>query len=192
MTIAILMIAMSSLAQKTGTFTDSRDGKVYKTVTIGSQTWMAENLAYKANSTCLAYMNNQSNAAIYGYLYNWETSKKVCPLGWHLPSDSEWTALITFLGGESEAGNKMKEAGTTHWTSPNTDANNSSGFNALPGGTRFVNSFFFHLGKNGYWWSATENDASHAWSYYLDYNSTNIFKYSDNKASIYSVRCLKN
>jgi uncharacterized protein (TIGR02145 family) len=114
LTVLILNIAMCSMAQVAGTFKDSRDGKTYKTVKIGTQTWMANNLAFKASSGCCAYDNNKSNAAIYGYLYSWETAKNVCPTGWHLPSMAEWTTLIDYEGGET-AGNKLKEAGSKHW-----------------------------------------------------------------------------
>ena len=84
--IAILNIAISSTGQVNGTFKDPRDGKIYKTVLIGTQTWMAKNLAWKTESGCFAYDNNESNVKTYGYLYNWETATKACPSGWHLPS----------------------------------------------------------------------------------------------------------
>ena len=93
----------------TGTFTDSRDGKTYKYVTIGKQVWMAENLAYAPSSgNYWAYHNNSSNVAKYGYLYDWQTSKNVCPTGWHLPTDEEWQELIDFAGGKDDAGTKLK------------------------------------------------------------------------------------
>jgi uncharacterized protein (TIGR02145 family) len=96
-TFAILIIALNSLAQLSGTITDSRDNKVYKTIKIGTQTWMAENLAYQASDGGWMY-KDQSNLA-YGYLYTWETAKNSCPLGWHLPSKAEWEILATYLGG---------------------------------------------------------------------------------------------
>ncbi len=151
-----------------GTFTDSRDGKTYKTVKIGTQTWMAENLAYKASSGCSAYNNDQNNVATYGYLYTWEAAKTVCPAGWHLPTDAEWTTLTDYLynfstlGGEDVAGGKMKEAGTTHWASPNTGATNSSGFTALPAGGSSDGTIGY-LGADAHFWSATEYSAAGAW-----------------------------
>jgi uncharacterized protein (TIGR02145 family) len=154
--IVMLNIAMSSMAQVNGTFTDSRDGKTYKTVKIGTQTWMANNLAYKASSGCWAYDNDKTNAATYGYLYDWETAKKVCPAGWHLPSSAEWSILTAYLGGEKIAGSKLKEAGTTHWANPNAEATNESGFSGLPGGTRQDDGQFTSIGVVGGWWSTTE------------------------------------
>lgn len=135
-TIVILAISFCLVAQPTGTFTDPRDGKVYKTVKIGTQTWMAENLDFKAESGCWAYNNDQNNVKTYGYLYNWKTAKKVCPSGWHLPSKDEWSALLTYFGGEESAGDKLKEAGTVHWQKPVSAATNESGFTAIPGGFR--------------------------------------------------------
>jgi len=133
LTIAFFPIVLSLSAQEKGTFTDSRDGKTYKTVKIGTQTWTAENLAFKSNNGCWAYDDEVANAAIYGYLYNWETAKAACPKGWHLPSVEEWTILVNYLGGDSIAGGKLKAIGTTYWTAPNAGASNQSVFSALPG-----------------------------------------------------------
>ena len=174
LTIAIVIIAMSSVAQVKGTFTDTRDGKVYKTIKISTQTWMAENLAYKANSGCWAYNNNASNVTKYGYLYDWKTAKTVCPTGWHVPTDAEWTTLTTYLDGD---GGKLKEIGTTHWISPNEEATNETGFTALPGGARDYDGTFFYIGNNGGWWSATENYTSNAWSRYMYYSYSNVISY---------------
>ncbi len=130
---------------ETGTFTDSRDNKAYKWVKIGSQIWMAQNLNYNiAGSGC-----NQCET--YGRLYTWDAANRACPSSWHLPSDSEWQTLIDYLGGSGVAGGKMKSTGT--WQSPNTDATNSSGFSALPGGFRLANGSFYNAG-NGGWWSS--------------------------------------
>jgi len=190
MTIAILILAMSSIAQTTGSFTDSRDGKVYKTVKIGTQTWMAENLAYKAGYGCWAYNNNDSNVAKYGYLYDWKLAKTVCPAGWHLPSDAEWLALIKYLGGDSLAGGKLKM--TTAWVSPNTGANNSSGFSALPGGFYYsLDDTFNSFGQTGDWWSASESSEFRAWNWVLGYDGASVNHLSTNKDFSMSVRCIK-
>jgi len=188
----IIIIAMSTLAQKTGTFTDLRDGKVYKTIVIGSQTWMAENLAFKTINGCWAYDNIQSNVAIYGYLYDWATAKKACPAGWHLPTDTEWTTLTTYLGGDSIAGRKLKS--TLNWINPTTTTN-SSGFTAIPGGYKNVNESYNMIGYWGYWWSATENysdnSTDYAWFRFMYYNISEISSYYLHKDSGLSVRCIK-
>lgn len=192
MTIALLIIANYTVAQVTGTFTDLRDGKIYKTIVIGTQTWMAENLAYSANSGCWAYDNSQSNVSIYGYLYKWETAQDVCPEGWHLPSDAEWTILIDYLGGKNIAGGKMKEIGTKNWITPNTGGNNSCGFNGLPGGLRDITGIFGGKGDSGVWWSLTENSDSDAYLIGFVYNSTSALSRIINKEAGFSVRCVKN
>ena len=173
-----------------GLFTDSRDGKTYKTVKIGNQTWMAENLAYKADSGCWAYDNDENNVATYGYLYDWKTAKKVCPKGWHLPSKDEWQTLIDYLGGKKVAGGKLKS--TKGWNNPNTGATNSSGFSGLPYGHRYGgDGLFNYLGNRGYWWSVTEGYSMHASFFYLFYyhQKADIFSYDINYG--FSVRCLK-
>lgn len=173
-------------------FTDPRDGKVYKTVTIGTQVWMAENLAYApASGNYWAYDNDSNNVASYGYLYDWETALNVCPAGWHLPSDDEWTALTTYLMGDSVAGGKMKEVGTAHWISPNAGATNSSGFTALPGGYRSTNGSFGSLSSSGRWWSSSEYGAFNAWAWGLGYGTADVYRFYYYKSFGFSVRCLK-
>jgi len=125
---------IGSVGEITGTFTDGRDNHVYKWVTIGTQTWITENLAYKpSSSNYWAYDNDESNVAVYGYLYSWEITQTIAPTGWHLPSRDEWRTLVSFLGGDDMAYIKLVEAGTSHWGNPN-DATNESGFTALPAG----------------------------------------------------------
>ena len=127
--IAIAILSLNSCVQQKNEFTDVRDGKVYKTVKIGNQTWMAENLNYvTANSW--EFDNSSTNGDVYGRLYTWEAALTACPSGWHLPSDAEWTILTDDLGGESVANEKMKS--TSRWDY-NGNGTNSSGFNALPG-----------------------------------------------------------
>jgi uncharacterized protein (TIGR02145 family) len=190
-TIAILIIGMSSVAQVTGTYTDSRDGKVYKTVTIGTQTWMAENLAYKAESGCWAYNNDKNNVKTYGYLYTWETAKKVCPAGWHLSTKDEWSALSTYLGGEEIAAEKLKETGTDHWLKPVSVATNKSGFTILPGGLRNDKGEFYNLGYMCFCWCSTEEDTEKAYHILLFSHTNHVTISYIEKTNGFSVRCTK-
>jgi uncharacterized protein (TIGR02145 family) len=187
--ISIIMIGLVSKAQIKGSFIDSRNGKTYKTVKIGTQTWMAENLAYKTSSGCWAYDNNQNNVITYGYLYDWETAKKVCPKGWHLPNDAEWATLTTYLGGQDIAGGKLKS--TSIWKSPNTGATNSSGFTALPGGCRDYDGTFKYIGYAGNWWSSSGSSSANSWHRRLGYDVSFIGCYNYLEVDGFSVRCIK-
>lgn len=160
---------------------------------------------YGYDGTNVAEAKATGNYATYGVLYNWtaamdgEASSKtnpsgiqgVCPAGWHLPSDAEWTELTVYLGGTSEAGGKLKETGTTHWTSPNTGATNETGFTALPGGNRDYYGTFYDIGYYGYWWSATENYARYAWGRYMYYNNYSVGRDYNGKELGFSVRCVR-
>ena len=196
-----------STTNETGTFIDNRDGKTYKWVKIGNQVWMAENLAFtdsgqqitdntawenntSYNGWCY-YDNNSSNGTIYGVLYQWEVAKTACPNGWHLPTDDEWTTLINYLGGTDIAGGKMKETGTTHWVSPNTGADNSSGFSALPSGLCYSDGTFNHLYNASFYWSNTEIYSNNVYSYYLYYENTKATRYNYDKSYGFSVRCIR-
>jgi uncharacterized protein (TIGR02145 family) len=169
---------------------------------------MAGNLAFKASSGCWSYDNNKDNATIYGYLYNWETAKKACPAGWHLPSMAEWTTLTDNTGGDKSAGNKLKEAGPKHWSSPNEGATNTSGFTALPGGWRQEDGQFTSINIRGDWWTTdiktiTMTSTKTTTNYYggivmsgdpdypLELNSS-VDVSSNNKEAGLSVRCVKN
>jgi uncharacterized protein (TIGR02145 family) len=114
----------------------------------------------------------------------------VCPAGWHLPSDAEWTELTDYLGGTSVAGGKLKETGTA-WGSPNTGATNETGFTALPGGYRYFDENFHDIGNYGYWWSATELATYYSWFRHMTYHTSTVAKYSNNWQSGYSVRCVR-
>ena len=191
------------------------DGNTYNTVQIGNQVWMSENLKttrYRnggqipnvttdntawVNLTTGAwsyYNNDVSNNAIYGKLYNWYTTlgDTLCPTGWGVPTDAEWTTLTTYLGGESVAGGKMKTIGNAYWEGSNTGAINSSGFSVLPGGGRFNGGSFGNISYYAFFWSATEYDGSVAWFRVLNasdglaYRSTNGIK-----SFGVSVRCLR-
>jgi len=150
------------------------------------------------------YNNIASNSNTYGKLYNWfavdnnastkvasNGGKNVCPSGWHIPSDAEWTTLTDYLGGLSKAGGKLKETGTTHWTTPNTGATNETGFTALPGGDRsYYDGSFYDMGNYGNWWSSKEIDATKAWDIELYNNITPLIQ-NYIKQYGFSVRCVK-
>jgi uncharacterized protein (TIGR02145 family) len=185
------------------------DGNLYNTVTIGTQTWMVENLktthyrdgslianvtdntAWTALSTgaWCDYSNSSANGIKYGHLYNWyaaSDSHSIAPVGWHVPTDAEWTTLTTYLGGESVAGGKLKETGTLNWTSPNTGATNETDFSALPGGISNTD-----LGIGGYWWSSSQANATMAWSRYVHYYYSKVYTSFYSKSNRLSVRCLR-
>lgn len=176
-------------------FTDSRDGKVYQTVVIGNQVWMAENLAYAPSSgNYWAYDNDDANLEVYGYLYDWQTALNVCPTGWHLPSDEEWTELTDYLA--DNAGGKLKatgtiEEGTGFWYDPNEGATNETGFTALPGGYRRGNGEFRGIGNYGGWWSAVEGIAGNAWRRGMYYHYSDVVRDDGNKDYGFSVHCLR-
>ena len=148
------------------------------------------------------YSNTTANGTTYGKLYNWFAvngdingdgikDKELAPLGWHIPTEAEWNALSECLGGNPVAGGAMKEAGTTHWITPNTGATNSSGFTGLPGGFRNSAGSFEILGYKGYWWSATASSTTNAVLRFLDYSNTILTAGSDDKNHGFSVRCIK-
>jgi len=180
-----------------GKITDSRDGTVYKTVTIGSQEWMVENLAYSpSNGNYWNYNNNSSCVKTYGYLYDWQTALYVCPADWHLPGNDEWTELIEYAGGRSFAGGKLKatgtiQAGTGLWHKPNLGATNETGFTALPGGYRHSGGIFDFVGYIGYWWSATEFNTDFAYKLSLHRYSSGSTVEMSGKELGFSVRCVR-
>ena len=201
----------AKLVCKNGIFTaliDVRDSKEYKIVYIGDQVWMAENLNYDVpdNDTDVCYSNNPSNCVTYGRLYNWSTAmgidasynsslytasakhRGICPAGWHIPSDAEWTALTDFVGGASTAGSKLKAA--SGWNSGG-NGTDDYGFSALPGGYGFSGGSFLNVGSYGYWWSASEHDASYAYYRYMYYDFSDVYRFNSNKASLFSVLCLQ-
>jgi uncharacterized protein (TIGR02145 family) len=210
----LLLFGFNALAQTPGAGVTDIDGNQYTTVIIGTQEWMAENLRTNtyANGDPIpnvtdanqwqnlttgawAHYNNDSQYENpYGKLYNWYTvadPRNVCPTGWHVPSDAEWTVLSDYLGGESVAGGKMKSTGTQYWQSPNTDATNESGFSGLPGGYRYINGTFNLIGYYGYWWSSTEYGTFSAWLRTLDYYIGDVYGNYPSKTDGLSVRCLR-
>jgi len=172
-------------------FTDVRDGQEYLIVTIGSQTWMAENLNYDpgaGDSWC--FDDDAGNCPNFGRLYDWTTALTVAPDGWHLPTDAEWNTLINFLGGETVAGGHMKEAGLTHWEAPNEGADNSSGFTGLPVGIRFHTGLFSLDGTGTAFWSSTEKEIDRSWAIFLDKDIADTFRTGTVKIAGLSVRCI--
>jgi len=193
---------------------------VYRTVKIGNQIWMAENLkvtqyrngdlihyvrdndrwhATKEGAFC-AYSHDMDLVSTYGLLYNWyavNDGRGLTPEGWHVPSDEEWKILEMYLGMSQEEanktgwrgtneGSKMKEEGISHWKS----FTNESGFSALPGGYRDHNGNFYHMGGYALFWSATEFSGG-AWSRYLGYDYSEVYRYYHGKQNGFSVRCIK-
>ncbi len=192
--------------------TDSRDLKVYATVLIGTQCWMAQNLnigtlifptANQTNNSIIekyCYNNIESYCDIYGGLYQWEEAMQyvatagvqgICPAGWHLPTDAEWTILTNYLGGEAVAGGKMKESGTTHWLLPNIGATNTSAFTALTGGFQYNNGFFVNLAYNAYFWSSSQDGPADAWCRVISYYYAYVGRDTSHKSDGFSGRCLK-
>lgn len=195
------------------------DSNIYKTITIGTQTWMAENLKttkylsgdligttsrlnISKESTPKyqwAYDGDEKNVVIYGRLYTWYAvtdSRNVCPIGWHVSSNNDWTTLVNFLGGVSVAIDKLKETGTMHWISPNKGATNESGFTVLPAGSRLdkLSDFriYTQMGESGHFWTATESveDTDCAWRRLLTQDLNFHMGWAPKRIG-WPVRCVK-
>jgi uncharacterized protein (TIGR02145 family) len=218
-TLLVLLISCEdeNLKRKTGSFEDTRDGQIYKWVKIGDQTWMAENLNI---GTCIdgsldqtdnqiiekyCYEDEEGNCDVYGGLYQWdemmqylpsksgivETTRGICPDGWHIPTDEEWEILLDYLGGRYVAGDKLKEEGTKHWREPNAMATNIVRFTALPGGYRTGDGNFSNLGDNCYFRASGEINIDEAWLWTLDYHGPDVSHDRLPKILGFSVRCIK-
>ncbi|MCK9422810.1 MAG: T9SS type A sorting domain-containing protein [Bacteroidales bacterium] len=193
--------------------TDSRNGKIYNTVLIGTQCWMAQNLNIgimipgdqeQNNQSAIekfCYDNSEANCTIYGGLYSWDNMlqwtstpgvRGICPAGWHIPTGGEWDTLVTFLGGLAVAGGKMKETGLEHWTEPNTGASNSSGFTALPAGqvSCTIYGCFHWLHSDAFFWYK-QNDPTTAWYLQLYNWGESLLSGWTVKSVGFSVRCIK-
>jgi uncharacterized protein (TIGR02145 family) len=166
----------------TSSFTDSRDGRTYRTVKTSELTWMAENLNHDVgNSWC--YGNNESNCQKYGRLYDWNTALKACPAGWRLSTRNDWINLILIT-----ADDQARKLKSTNWQY-GTD---EFGFSALPGGHRFLDGSFRDIGYDGYWWGATEINADRAWKWSLRWaGGGSIFGNNVSKNYGFSVRCVR-
>lgn len=192
------------------------DGNSYGVIKIGPQLWMAENLKttrYR-NSDLIGTTNpstkdisteslakyqwpynaDENNISTYGRLYTWYAAtdnRGVCPVGWHLPTDTEWTAMSDFLGGLMIAGGKLKEVATTHWSNPNTGATNEVGFTGLPGGYRNPSGLFNDLGNFSVWWTLTELDTGNSWYRFITNYAINESRETYPKSGGFSLRCIK-
>ncbi len=181
----------------TGSFIDTRDGRIYLTVVIGGQVWMAQNLNYPSVNSSY-YDNDIANGDIYGRLYTFEDANLVCPDSWHLPTDDEWKTLEIALGmspGSADGlewrgideGEKMK---TTYGWNDNGNGTNSSGFSALPGGVDMRNGYFSGIRGNGFWWTATSYNPGYKFIRKLDVTKR-VWRDYVQPTSAYSVRCVK-
>ena len=190
------------------------DGNAYDTVIIGNQAWMKQNLTVtrfnngdsiplvildnqwiSQTSAANCYVNNNiNNNAVYGRLYNYYTvsdTRNICPVGWHVPTDAEWTILEDTLGGLLVAGGKMKETGISHWTSPNSFATNSSNFTGLPGGKRGSDGTYSIFGNSSYWWSSTTLGSAGIYRR-LDFDVASVIESTHSFKNGLSIRCIKN
>jgi len=196
-----------------GSLTDI-DGNTYKTIQIGTKTWMVRNLkttryndgspiqvvtdprswSNLAGPACCWQDNSPIYKVTYGVLYNWYAvnTKKLCPVGWHISTDSDWNELVNYLGGENLAGGKLKESGFSHWYSPNNGATDETHFRALPGGYKSsTDSLYYGLHDSGYWWTTTVNDDM-ALGRVMTTSNNHVQKGFYPVKSGFSVRCIWN
>src|SRR5664280_120922 len=194
------------------------EGNNYDTIVIGTQTWMKENLKTTRfnNGSPIPfvpdnqewynlmkpgycwYENNLNNKTTLGALYNWYALdsvsngyRNICPTGWHVSTDEDWIILSTYLGGDSVAGGKLKEAGIIHWQKPNFGANNETGFTGIPGGCRDFDGSFHGIGSYGFWWSSTDFVIGGALCWYMSYDNEGYYNYGRFEQDGFSVRCVK-
>jgi uncharacterized protein (TIGR02145 family) len=193
---AILLFALLACS---GDNTVTYGGQTYKTVKIGEQVWFAENLNYEVEGS-VCYDNNPDNCAKYGRLYNWETAMKVCPEGWHLPSNEEWKKLFSFVEIDTDSYNpdKISIAGEylkakNNWKfeedGPGTD---DYGFSALPGGYGDPDGSFVGVGYYGHWWTSTDGESSRAYYKSIYYGLGDARWHSGDKSYLSSARCVQN
>jgi uncharacterized protein (TIGR02145 family) len=176
------------------TLIDPRDGNVYRTVKIGNQVWMAENLRYKIEDSWCCY-NDDANCQKYGRLYTWKAAKKACSAEWHLPSREEWRELVRAVDPDAQedwddnnvAGKKLKSI--TGWDE--NYGTDEYGFSALPCGCRYSGGNFEDVGYYGIWWTATEDESDRAYLQGMYYKYDNVGEGSNDKSNGYLVRCVK-
>jgi uncharacterized protein (TIGR02145 family) len=215
--IGLLLILTNSCGEKDEESTEIKDadGNVYTSVTIGTQIWMKENLKTTkyndgsaipnvadaipwGNLTTPAYCWYENEIAsfkdTYGALYNWYTvnTGKLCPAGWHVPTKEEWSILVTFVGGENVAADKLKEAGQSHWECFGSNlGTNDYGFTALPGGVRYTDGSFGYIGCSGFWLTSSDLGAEYVSTIIMYSIAAEISTQSNDKVGGFSVRCLE-
>ena len=203
----VMLVFFTGGCNRKGEITDERDGQTYQTVTLGDQTWLAQDLNYETDNNSWCYQDKSENCDNYGRLYTWEEALTACPAGWHLPSDEEWATLIKYLdpkadsnavGVESEiAGSMMKtrgtlEKGTGLWLDSDTPGTNSSGMSVVPGGARWPDGAYLILNMHAIYWTSTEYDADTVWFRIFDYGLKALYRDHSGvtKDMGVSVRCV--
>ena len=210
--LGFILCVNTCLSQETDIFIDNRDGRIYKTIKIGDQIWLANNLKYKpVNDSSWSYDNNKSNEEKFGRLYYWNTAQKVCPSGWHLPDNGEWIALINFFSGKTLAGSKLKAS--YGWNNPENEElknkhiarpeykdtldwnehikNLNNGFNIFPAGKRTPQGEFQHLGNDALFWTCTAKSSTIGWKIRLNCNVDSVGMEPCYYLNALSVRCVK-
>jgi len=199
----IICFATVNTASAQKKLKDKRDKTKYKTVKIGKQVWMAQNLAFVTDTGSYAFDNKDENIKTYGRLYSWNAAMKACPSGWHLPTDDEWKVLEKYLGmSDTELEKTWKRTGadgvalklkskSSLWLVADVKATNSSGFNALPAGMRSSSVDYSHQTKNAVFWTSTKDGNRKAFVRSLDYEDARVFRDGKLQKQGYSVRCVK-
>jgi len=215
--LSALINSVALLAQQKPVSVKDADGNVYRTITVGDQVWMAENLRatrlndgtaitnetdmtkwVQVTTPAFCWVNNDEKTKNeYGAMYNWHTvnTGKLCPAGWRVATDEDWTRLTDFLGGVQVAGGKLKEKGTARWKDPNAGATGETGFSAVPAGYRYgyfwAQGTFYETGLNGYYWTGTVCTDTHAWSRTMNAGNTKVYRSIFVNNNGFSVRCIK-
>ena len=196
--IAILILVLTSLpsvitfGQVKGTMTDIRDGHIYRWAIWEKKAWMLGNLNFKTADGSWVYNNDSTKEAAYGRLYTWTAAQKACPKGWHLPSVDEWTALITFLGGEDVAGGKLQDADSIPKDLLNVKPGEPDNFCSLLAGVRHTNGSYTGIGLWGSYWSSSKGKTEVINNYLFVRHTKSVAKSTNDKNSAFSVKCVRN